>query len=574
MSFLEILNSKKGLLIDSYVKQYGEEYRDRITNVVNDTSFVFYINPEEKDYLDDFVCDKLEVIMTFEFLKRIGFRSDDLKTKPNSDTLCFMDDNVNLLLKSFFDNTHFNCIDDFRNGRCGIFSFLDYNDLARKEEINLLNERMHVFNSLGLINILEKDYYEFSKSSLYFKLVNFYRKIALIADKYAKMIEYRYSYIKNLYEDIYSKNIGVKRKYVREMVLELKDFLSISDQEYILNNPDFKLEDLNSIDLIVDDDCLGDTYNSFGVGSLEVFSDIFDRELLDDNADNYDKEAIIEERCNYLRGCGVCVPGNANIFLLNKIMEENKELLPSLETILKIQETRSKYEDLYVKEAVVNMIIESDKDTIIVDDVEDMFDVASGSYCSFFPLSLDCDYDITIFINPMCSYQLIDLDHIIDHELRHAIESNLYMERVLTSKCGNKIAYYDANNEYSDIEHFRMFNEVCTDKLTLMSCKDRWNNGEFIFSPMVYNEEYFGFCDVGSGYAEWFDNLDILLGEYSEHVFATRMEETNERFYKLLSFEEWLDVDKLICDDSLEAREKLKVYSKKLGENIKKVKGI
>ncbi len=574
MSFLEILNSKKGLLIDSYVKQYGEEYRDRITNVVNDTSFVFYINPEEKDYLDDFVCDKLEVIMTFEFLKRIGFRSDDLKTKPNSDTLCFMDDNVNLLLKSFFDNTHFNCIDDFRNGRCGIFSFLDYNDLARKEEINLLNERMHVFNSLGLINILEKDYYEFSKSSLYFKLVNFYRKIALIADKYAKMIEYRYSYIKNLYEDIYSKNIGVKRKYVREMVLELKDFLSISDQEYILNNPDFKLEDLNSIDLIVDDDCLGDTYNSFGVGSLEVFSDIFDRELLDDNADNYDKEAIIEERCNYLRGCGVCVPGNANIFLLNKIMEENKELLPSLETILKIQETRSKYEDLYVKEAVVNMIIESDKDTIIVDDVEDMFDVASGSYCSFFPLSLDCDYDITIFINPMCSYQLIDLDHIIDHELRHAIESNLYMERVLTSKCGNKIAYYDANNEYSDIEHFRMFNEVCTDKLTLMSCKDRWNNGEFIFSPMVYNEEYFGFCDVGSGYAEWFDNLDILLGEYSEHVFATRMEETNERFYKLLSFEEWLDVDKLICDDSLEAREKLKVYSKKLGENIKKIKGI
>ena len=574
MSFLEILNSKKGLLIDSYVKQYGEEYRDRITNVVNDTSFVFYINPEEKDYLDDFVCDKLEVIMTFEFLKRIGFRSDDLKTKPNSDTLCFMDDNVNRLLKSFFDNTHFNCIDDFRNGRCGIFSFLDYNDLARKEEINLLNERMHVFNSLGLINILEKDYYEFSKSSLYFKLVNFYRKIALIADKYAKMIEYRYSYIKNLYEDIYSKNIGVKRKYVREMVLELKDFLSISDQEYILNNPDFKLEDLNSIDLIVDDDCLGDTYNSFGVGSLEVFSDIFDRELLDDNADNYDKEAIIEERCNYLRGCGVCVPGNANIFLLNKIMEENKELLPSLETILKIQETRSKYEDLYVKEAVVNMIIESDKDTIIVDDVEDMFDVASGSYCSFFPLSLDCDYDITIFINPMCSYQLIDLDHIIDHELRHAIESNLYMERVLTSKCGNKIAYYDANNEYSDIEHFRMFNEVCTDKLTLMSCKDRWNNGEFIFSPMVYNEEYFGFCDVGSGYAEWFDNLDILLGEYSEHVFATRMEETNERFYKLLSFEEWLDVDKLICDDSLEAREKLKVYSKKLGENIKKIKGI
>ena len=39
------------------------------------------------------------------------------------------------------------------------------------------------------------------------------------------MIEYRYSYIKNLYEDIYSKNIGVKRKYVREMVLELKDFI-------------------------------------------------------------------------------------------------------------------------------------------------------------------------------------------------------------------------------------------------------------------------------------------------------------------------------------------------------------
>ena len=355
------------------------------------------------------------------------------------------------------------------------------------------------------------------------------------------------------------------------MVLELKEFLSNSDQEYILDHPDFKLEDLCSIDLICDESCLCDTYNSFGVGSLEVFSDIFDRELLDDSAESLDKEEIIKERCNYLRKCGVYIPEKVDAFLLNQIMEENKKLLPSLETILKIQKARWKYEDLYIKEATANMIIESDKDIIIVDDVEDMFDISVGSYCSFLPLSLDCDYDITIFINPINSYQLIDMDHLIDHELRHAIESNLYMQRVLTNKCGNKIVYYDVNNEYSDAEHFRMFNEIYTDKLTSMSCMDRWGNGEFIFSPMVYNEDYFGWCHVGSGYAEWFDNLDILLGDYSEYVFATRMDETNERFYKLLSFEEWLDVDELICDDSVEAREKLKTYSKKIGENIKKI---
>ncbi len=196
MSFLEILNSKKGLLIDSYVKQYGEEYRNRITNIVNDTNFVFYINPEEKNYIADFVCDKLEVIMTFKFLERIGFNDDYLRTKSNRDTLCFMDENVNKILKSFFGNTHFNCMEKFRNDRCGIYSFLDYENLTMEENFNLLSERIYVLNSLGLINILEKDYYEISNSSLYSKLVDFYRKIALIADEYAKMVECQYRYIK------------------------------------------------------------------------------------------------------------------------------------------------------------------------------------------------------------------------------------------------------------------------------------------------------------------------------------------------------------------------------------------
>lgn len=559
----QIIREKTPLLVDSYVEQYGEKYRNVIQNKIDNVQFVFYVNPEDIDVTENIILDNLERLATFYFLKRIGATEKELEVNIDNELLPFKDDKVMNMLMAFFGKPLFNCDLSFIENNLGIYSFLVDGE-TDFERFNILKERISVLSKLNSINILEKDYLEFSHSDLYRHLCDVYKRIAKIALRYSNAINYEHKKLKNIYDYSYDKNIKLKEKYIKLMIKELNDLLPLETQKIITDNPDYEIENLPGAELLLDFDTFGNTVDIFGPGLLEAFSHECDLFLVQDFSED---NLVINCRMEYFNRQGIYFSKQYFMENMDTILKKYKNVLPPCSVTKRITKVREKYEMLYSSEAVKNMVFEGDISDLEYEDIELMFDVTTGAYHK-------SEYDgndikSIVFINPLQTYQGTEMDHLIDHELRHVIEFNYFINGdTVEYKCGNSVQKL-TDDGFSE-KQFTEFNEAYTDKLSIEACEKRWNEGKYIFAPKIYLEEKFGNDYVLSGYIDWLPNLQVLIDGCGDIITKTRMEYTNSRFYRLLSFEDWQKVNELITAEQEDVSVELKKISSKIKRKIKR----
>lgn len=507
-NFINKLREKFPLLIESYVEDYGEKYRDRITDVINNTKFLFYINPSGADEDLLIVSDTLDRIALFKFLKRLGFSKEELEIDLKDNMLLFKNKDVNKFVTSLFDFVYLNSNGDYVNNYRGIYSFL-----TEDSNYDILCERMKVLNRLGIINICEEDYYEFKQSDLYRHLCTVYGRIANIALEYAREANYKYDNFATVYNSIYDKLLELKEKFMRQSLIQLLPILPEVDRKIIEENPNFNIEDIMTAELIFDVSAKNNPMCDFGEGMLE-------------------SDSLLKEKCRDIYD--------------------------------RIMDVLGKFEDLYIEEASKYMMLDGDIKNLWADELDSLFDYECGGYFSFY---YDDAYKHFIMINLYASYIGMDIDSIIDHEIRHAIESTIKVDEDITQMSGNRFSIIDGDYMCVYLENF---NEAYTDFLSIEACKRRWERGEYIFSPQVYSKEMFGSDEeIGTEYSKWFSNLDIIISGYEDIIRESRMQPNNDLLYELLPLDDWDKIDELLPLDTEETKEELRGFAKKMKMNVK-----
>lgn len=508
-NFVNKLREKFPLLIESYVEDYGEKYIDRITDIINNTKFLFYIYPSGK--LEDLlsVSDILDRLALFKFLRRLGFTKEELEINSEDCVVLFKNDEVNKFVSVLFDFVYLNSDDDYVNNYKGIYSFL-----TDDSNYDILCERMKVLNGLGITKVSEQDYLEFKHSDLYKHACDVYRKIARIALECAREANYKYNNFERVYNAIYVKLLKLKEYYMKQCLISLLSILPEADRKIIEENPDFKLEDISCAELIFDISEKDNPMCDFGEGLLE-------------------SDSLLKEMCN--------------------------------DVYSKINDVLGEFEGKYIEEASKCIVIDGDIKGLWADDLEDMFDEICGGYCNVY---YDGEtYRNLICINLFSSYGGTEIDNTIDHEIRHAIERFVRVGEEIEEICGNRFSIIEEDYMYVYLENF---NEAYTDFLSVNSCQRRWENGEYIFSPQVYTKEEFGSeDDLGSTYSQWFNNLKIIISGYEDIIKESRMKPDNDMLYELLPLEDWDRIDELLPHDTEEARNELRGFAKKMRMNVK-----
>lgn len=508
-NFISRLREKFPLLIESYVEDYGEKYRDRITDVINNTKFLFYISPSGDDEDLLMVSDTLDRIALFKFLNRLGFSKEELEIDLKDSLLLFKNKDVNRFVTSLFDFVYLNSDGDYVNNYRGIYSFL-----ADDSNYDILCERMKVLNSLGITNISEEDYCEFKHSDLYKHACAVYSRIAHIALEYARESNYKYNNLETVYDAIYDKLLELKEDYMRRSLVELLPILPEVDRKIIEANPNFNIEDISSAELIFDVSAKDNPMYCFGEGMLE--------------SDN-----LLKENCS--------------------------------DVYSTIMDVLGKFEDLYIEEASKYIVLDGDIKDLWADNLEELFDYELGGFCGLYYDNES--YKNFILVNLYTSYKGVDMDNTIDHEIRHAIERSILVSEDIEEMCGNRFSTSDDDYMYIYLENF---NEAYTDFLSINACKRRWERGEYIFSPQVYSKEMFGSDEeIGTEYSKWFSNLNIIISGYEDIIRESRMQPNNDLLYELLPLDDQDKIDELLPLDTEESREELRGFAKKMRRNVK-----
>jgi len=283
------------------------------------------------------------------------------------------------------------------------------------------------------------------------------------------------------------------------------------------------------------------------------------------NGDFSKDNPIIDYRLEYFKRQGINFPKKYFMDNMDEILNKYKGILPSSEVTKRITEIREKYEMSYIKEAALNRVLEGDVSSLDAGDMDEMFNIDTGGYHM-------SEYDgdgakSFVFVNPLHSYHGEELDHLIDHEIRHIIEFNYLVHgNTIEYKVGNAVSRIDEDGLTN--KQFTEFNEAYTDILSVQACEKRWRKGQYIFAPKVYLAERFGNDFTSDGYSDWFYNLEKIISGCEDIMNEMRMDYTNSRFYKLLSFEEWQIVNDLISGEGVS--EELEKFGAKIKRKLKR----
>lgn len=214
-NWYEKIRSNRENFIEYYVKQFGEENRDLITERFDSLKFCFYIDPE---YINLWVSLQLQdgyEVATYNFIKEVGERFgidvSDVSLKFNGKLgyifIDSKDEQVEVILRKlfrcsvgmvgisedymFYDLYSFRSLEDFMNGEGS-----DYDD----PEKELTERRLLFLKDMGDIIIEGRpiDYFktdecrEFVNSSRYRELLDKYSDLANIAFRYKKQEDSKY----------------------------------------------------------------------------------------------------------------------------------------------------------------------------------------------------------------------------------------------------------------------------------------------------------------------------------------------------------------------------------------------
>lgn len=180
MKFIDydrLVSDKKNVIINSYVSQYGECFRELIESNFNNIRFCFFETPKRiRDYVNEksFKDGKL---ITIEFLKELGFDISTIYDDFNS-SIDSSNEILSKILHAFFPTFHYMTLMDINHGIFAYFNGSEIEKALFKQKltgINLSDEGIR-----KILSILEK-----YKS----KYLNIYTPLLTYADELDQKIE-------------------------------------------------------------------------------------------------------------------------------------------------------------------------------------------------------------------------------------------------------------------------------------------------------------------------------------------------------------------------------------------------
>lgn len=298
MKFLDyekIIRDNYPILIESYVKQYGEEYRGRITSILERLKYCFFVTPSN---LVEYAKrkkneDYMKAIL--DSFSELGINVDDVYIDEES--LEFDDPKIGKLISVFFPNLE----DPDKLKENGIFSFRsEYDSLEWDNPI--ITERLKLLEALKKkrTDILDKDYVgsvEYKSRCLFMRqyLKVFERNFDKWVGDYNDILDYA--------EELDQKSLEIGRRYEKEYMIALRDNLCENDKRLIDSGKDFVVSDLESYPLYFDLSLVEDDF-CFPDGPIDYFHPEYTFNLLDEATEDKEKEIIINMRLQYLEGVG------------------------------------------------------------------------------------------------------------------------------------------------------------------------------------------------------------------------------------------------------------------------------
>ena len=524
MEFLDyekIIRDNYPIMIESYVKQYGEEYREHITSVLNRAKYCIFESPLT---ISEYVKRKInEDFMKAILDSYVCLGIDISNIKIDEEGFIFDDKKIGELTVTFFP-----VIDSYEKIRTrGIFSFNDeFDDLEIDHPI--FKERIGVLERLNLKDP-EISVEEFIKSDKYKHYCGVFRDaLGIILECILCRCSDDYdAYIK--YSDELEEKINlISKEYERKYFFKIREYLCDSDKELLDSGRDVK--ELRDYYLYFDDTLPKDNY-AFSEGVLEFFCDYYTDVLMNKHASKTEKDEVIEKRREYLKRNGFDLSLLDNIDLYCDWGEISclEGFLPDLgyasECLLRRDLIVTEYEWMIAKACIINGYdlkeLDSEVGTIIDSD---------GHSCSFDIREFDCDNPIPIIcISPLNGdYSLFDIA--LDHELRHAIEMSIKKKKnSYLVKMGTDISEVDFNFD-SLKSGFTNYNERVTQKLSIEACRERWMKGQFIFSDPY---SLINTCCI-SCYDYDIDNLDIIFNPFRDELIHAQISSDFDEIYRVI----------------------------------------
>lgn len=567
----EILKLNRHHLIESYVKQYGEENRDLIIERFDKIKFCFYENPRKlREYVDTKAI-KLGRKFTIEMLKKLGLDSSSTYVNENGE-LTSKNNQIRDLLKSIFPRKGIINL----SGDDGIFSFLPSYD--ENTEFNLLKKGI-VLKSLGQIKELSETK-NFIKTDNYKEIKDILIKILSLASNYRMQMRNELNEILQYASDLENKERSIVSKHLEKFINECKEFLNEEDQNNLSLYP-------KSLDYICDRNSaygpeLFKINMPFEPGLLEYFLDEY-TEALKNSTDLEKKEQILTRRLEYLKRIGFDIL-NLNLSrdeLLTKDWYEIKELkLPSQEKIQQLKKIREKYQISCMKELA---------SLYPINDYQFKEDALSSKEMQRFLFTNNSEYicrcitnngnveELTVFISPIdANYSVLDVT--LDHEIRHGLEYSSEMVTLpndfATIKAGTPIELLKSGLNFSFyidgdmIGHSNLnINEIMTQKLSKESTEDRYRRGIYILTP---KEE--ATLKYTSDYDQYIPNFDAVFTKEMQEVLIQSKFNKNGNFpiLGLIPQEVLTRINDLIIDNSPASQDELN----EIKENLRSTSGI
>lgn len=551
MKFLDyekIIKDNYPILIESYVKQYGEEYRGRITSVLERLSYCFFITPEN-------IVEYVETKEKEDCIKAILDGFDELGIDVSSvyideEEIVFNDPKVAKLISIYFpDLEHIDMIKEK-----GVFAFRsEYDNLEWDNPIIL--ERLKLLEELKKkrVDILDKDYvktYEYKSNCLFMRqyLKVFERNFDKWQENYDELLEYA--------DDVDEKVLALGRCIEKEYLKAIKEHLSKEDQELIDSGIDFELTDLDGygihfdLELSEDGICLSE-------GPIDYFHPGYTESLLDEEVTEKEKQAIVDMRLLYLESVGfdTSLFEGESLFCDWYEREDLKEILPNTELVEKLAYMKDELYELFEYEGAKMCII---NDFELAKDDAEIGTIMEGCGHSCSIMCRDGKVDTKTFSNIIClnpfmsTYNLFDIA--IDHELRHAIEMRMKKQKdKILLKTGCDLTFFDSKLE-NGTSSCTDLNERITQKLSVEATADRWKKGQFIFSDKYALKTLYP-CSV---YDLDLDNLDIIFEPFRDEIINAQISPSFNQIYSTIPRRTLEKIDSLITDHSVATTRKLK----------------
>lgn len=519
LDYEQIIRSNYPILIDSYVEQYGEEYREHIEKVLNKVKFCIFETPLN---INNYVKTKIKEDFFKAILDGYIYLNIDISgIRIDEDGLVFSDKKIENLTNIFFP-----VIDVYEKVRTrGLFTFNDEFDNFDLDN-PVFKERIDVLEKLNLKdkNILTEEYIKSEEYDYYCYILRGALSVFIDNIFYRCSMDYQsyYDYVDKLEETINEVALQHERKFL----FEIRDFLCSEDQILLDSGADIK--NLRDYYLYFDSSLSKGDYN-FSDGSLVFFCDFYTDMLLSKHTSKVFKNEIIDFRMQYLKekGFDVDILERDKLFCDWYQLESLRGFLPDLKLVSEILLKRDEIERLYRYE-VCKLCIINDYDLHENDVcIETIFD-SDGDSCTFDTNNFDCDNVVPIVcLSPLSEdYNLFDI--VLDHELRHAIEMSIKNNgNSYIVKIGSDIS--EVNLDFDCIKSgYTDYNERVTQKLSVEACHKRWMKSQFIFSdPYAFITDYCSTC-----YDDDLDNLDIIFEPFRKELIRAQI---SDNYYDLYS---------------------------------------